>query len=72
MNVLNRLTIKNLKLNRKRTIVTIVGIVLATALLVAVTTIATSMRESLIVRQKQKEGDFHLCCMRYRMIRSVE
>lgn len=45
MNVLNRLTIKNLKLNRKRTIVTIVGIVLATALLVAVTTIATSMRE---------------------------
>lgn len=59
MNVLNRLTIKNLKLNRKRTIVTIVGIVLATALLVAVTTIATSMRESLIVRQKQKDGDFH-------------
>ena len=52
MNVLNRLTIKNLKLNRKRTIVTIVGIMLATALLVAVTTIATSMRESLIVRQK--------------------
>lgn len=59
MNVLNRLTIKNLKLNRKRTIVTIVGIMLATALLVAVTTIATSMRESLIVRQKQKDGDFH-------------
>ena len=68
MNVLNRLTIKNLKLNKKRTIVTIVGIMLATALLVAVTTIATSMRESLIVRQKQKDGDI-LCCMRFRMIR---
>ena len=58
MNVLNRLTIKNLKLNRKRTIVTIVGIMLATALLVAVTTIATSMRESLIVRQKHAKMGF--------------
>ena len=71
MNVLNRLTIKNLKLNRKRTIVTIVGIVLATALLVAVTTIATSMRALLSDRSRKMET-FILCCMRYRMIRSVE
>ena len=31
MNVLNNLTIKNLKLNKKRTIVTIVGLVLSVA-----------------------------------------
>ena len=36
MNILNELTIKNLKLNKKRTIVTIVGIVLSVALICAV------------------------------------
>ena len=29
MNILNKLTIKNLKLNKKRTIVTIIGIILS-------------------------------------------
>ena len=33
MNVLNNLTIKNLKLNKKRTIVTIIGIMLSVALI---------------------------------------
>ena len=33
MNILNKLTIKNLKLNKKRTIVTIIGIILSVALL---------------------------------------
>ena len=32
MQILNRLTIRNLKLNKRRTIVTIIGIILATAL----------------------------------------
>ena len=31
MSILNDLTIKNLKLNKKRTIVTIVGIILSTS-----------------------------------------
>ena len=34
MQILNRLTIRNLKLNKRRTIVTIIGIILATALFV--------------------------------------
>ena len=36
MNLLNRLTVKNLKLNKKRTTVTIIGIILATALICGV------------------------------------
>ena len=36
MYLLNKLTIKNLKLNKKRTIVTIIGIILSIALLTAV------------------------------------
>ena len=35
MNVLNKLTKKNLLLNKKRTIVTIIGIMLSTALVCA-------------------------------------
>ena len=36
MNILNKLTKKNLLLNKKRTIVTIIGIMLSTALVCAV------------------------------------
>ena len=36
MSILNRLTIKNLRLNKKRTIVTIIGIILSTALMVGI------------------------------------
>ena len=43
MQILNRLTIRNLKLNKKRTIVTIIGIILATALLTAVAAMAVSL-----------------------------
>ena len=37
MDLLKKLTIKNLKLNKKRTIVTIIGIMLSVALITAVT-----------------------------------
>lgn len=60
MNLMKTLTLKNLKLNRKRTIVTIVGIILATALLSALVTLVSSFRYSMIEYQKQKDGDFHV------------
>lgn len=60
MNLMKTLTLKNLKLNRKRTIVTIVGIILATALLSALVTLVSSFQYSMIEYQKQKEGDFHV------------
>lgn len=60
MQILNRLTIRNLKLNKRRTIVTIIGIILATALLTAVATMAVSLKESVILRSKKVDGDFHL------------
>lgn len=59
MNVIKKLTIRSLKKNRKRTAVTIIGIILATALLTAVANMAESMRESVILHQKQNNGDFH-------------
>ena len=60
MNLMKTLTLKNLKLNRKRTIVTIVGIILATALLSALVTLVSSFQYSIIEYQKQKDGDFHV------------
>lgn len=60
MNLMKKLTLKNLKLNRKRTIVTIVGIIMATALLSALVTLVSSFQYSMIEYQKQKGGDFHV------------
>lgn len=60
MQILNRLTIRNLKLNKRRTIVTIIGIILATALLTTVATMAVSLKESVTLRSKKVDGDFHL------------
>ncbi len=57
--MLKKLTYRSLKKNRKRTAVTIIGIILATALLTAVANMAESMRESAIAHEKQTSGDFH-------------
>lgn len=59
MNLLNKLTIKSLNMNRKRTIVTIIGIVLSTALIVAVASIFISMHASMIEYEKKENGDYH-------------
>ncbi len=60
MKLLNKLTIKNLKLNKKRTIVTIIGIMLSVALITAVTSIYTSGINSLISFETYQKGDFHV------------
>lgn len=48
MSVLNRLTIKNLRLNKKRTIVTIIGIILSTALMVGIGLLFSSFQDLMI------------------------
>lgn len=59
MSILNKLTIKNLKLNKKRTIVTIIGIILSVALICAVASMVSSFRESLIRFEINRDGNFH-------------
>lgn len=59
MNLLNKLTIKNLKLNKKRTIVTVIGIILSIALLTAVASMFFSARASLIEYQIDQQGNYH-------------
>ena len=60
MKLLEKLTIKNFKLNKKRTIVTIIGIMLSVALITAVTTIYNSAIASLIKFETSEKGNFHV------------
>ncbi len=60
MNLLNKLTTKNLKLNKKRTIVTIIGIILSVALITAVASMYASGINSLIVFEKHEKGNYHV------------
>lgn len=59
MNLLNKLTIKNLKLNKRRTIVTVIGIILSVAMLTAVASMFFSARASLIAYQLEQTGNYH-------------
>ena len=60
MGLLNKLTIKNLKLNKKRTIVTIIGIMLSVALITAVASMYSSAIQSLINYETREKGNFHV------------
>ena len=60
MNILNKLTIKHLKMNKKRTIVTIVGVILSTALMVGIGLIFSSIRDFMIKNIISYSGDYHV------------
>lgn len=59
MKVLNDLSIKDLKLNKKRSAVIIIGIILSTALICGVAGIVTSFQKSILEYYKQNEGNYH-------------
>ena len=60
MNILNKLSIKNLQLNKKITISTIIGIILSCSLICAVATMFTSFQETLIQNAINETGYYHL------------
>lgn len=58
MKILNKLTIKHLKLNKRRTITTIVGICLSTALMVGIGLICSTVRDSMIKEIIKNNGRY--------------
>lgn len=60
MSILNKFTVKNLKLNKKRTIVTIIGIMLSTALICGVAGLVSSFKASIINWIKVQDGNYHV------------
>ncbi len=59
MNVLQKCCFRSLKENRKRTLVTIIGVILATALITGVACLATSFRASIVAYEKKQNGDWY-------------
>lgn len=60
MNILGKVTWKTMWKNRTRTIVTIIGVILASAMFTAVTTMGTSLRNFLIRGNVYEEGDYYV------------
>lgn len=58
MKLLNKLTLKNLRLNKVRTIVTIIGIMLSAALITVVSGMALSGRQTMIDGQTEWSGNY--------------
>ncbi|MDE5539049.1 MAG: ABC transporter permease, partial [Bacilli bacterium] len=59
MNILNKLTIKHLKMNKKRTLVTIIGIILSTALMVGIGLLVSSMLTTERMAMTKNYGSHH-------------
>ena len=59
MKVLNELSVKDLRLNKKRSIVIIIGIILSTALICGVAGIITSFQNTFVETAKNSQGNYH-------------
>ncbi|MBE3101278.1 MAG: FtsX-like permease family protein, partial [Firmicutes bacterium] len=59
MNILNRLTLRNLRLNKKRTIVTIIGIILSGAMICGVASLVASFQDLFIQSAISTDGNYH-------------
>lgn len=59
MNIFHKVTLETLKKNRVRTLVTIIGIILSTAMICAVTTFASSIRNFMIEDAIYDKGDYY-------------
>lgn len=59
MNVVNRLTLRHMLLNKRRTLVTIIGVTLSVSMITAVTTLVASAQDLLIRDAIQNQGNWH-------------
>lgn len=60
MDILKQLSIKSLKLNKKRTVSTVIGIILSCSLICAVATMVTSFQATLVENAINETGYYHL------------
>lgn len=60
MNIVNKLTIRNLKKNKRRTLVTIIGVIISVAMITAVATLAVSFLDLMKKQSIADEGEWHV------------
>ena len=63
MNLYTSLTLRYLKENKRRTIVTIIGIILSTALICGIGNISVSLMDHQIIETIANDGEFHATFM---------
>lgn len=59
MNIFSRITFRHLKKNKTRTLITIIGIILSTAMFVAVTTAVSSVQHFILDYEIKSNGNWH-------------
>jgi putative ABC transport system permease protein len=60
MNIVNKLTVRHLKENKRRTLVTIIGVIISVAMVMAVATLGVSFMDLLQRQSIATDGEWHL------------
>ena len=60
MNIINKLTIRHLKENKQRTLVTIIGVIISVAMITAVATLGVSFLNLIIREEISNNGEWHV------------
>lgn len=60
MNIMNKLTLRTLKENKRRTFITIIGVIISVAMITAVCTIAVSFMDTLQRQEIAHGGEWHV------------
>ena len=61
MNIINRLTLRHMRLNKRRTLVTILGVIISVAMITAVATIVASLMDGMKRDVIYRGGDWQVC-----------
>lgn len=60
MNIVNKLTLRHLRLNKRRTLVTIMGVIISVAMITAVATLGVSFLDVMKRQMIASEGEWHV------------
>lgn len=66
-NIFSRITLKTMLQSRTRTVVTIIGVILSTAMITAVTTFSYSFWGMLVAHSRESAGDWHVAVQHVRV-----
>ena len=60
MNIINKVTLRHLKKNKRRSLVTIIGVIISVAMITSVSTLGVSFLDLLIRNDIIKNGEWHV------------
>ena len=60
MNIVNKLTVRHLKQNKRRTLVTIIGVIISVAMVTAVATLGVSFMDLMKRQTIANNGEWHV------------